>query len=190
MAALAVLTPILTVASTALSVMGGIQQANAAKQNAAFESAQLQEQAQEANAAASREAASKIRYGQLAQSRAQAVAGASGGSPSDPTVVNLEQNIAGQSEYNALTALWSGSAEAAGLQTRANAAIASGNNEANADIIGAVGSGLKGGLSMFDKYGESPGSGGGVNYTSYGADIGYSNGSPTLMGGGYAGGYG
>lgn len=184
--ALAAIAPILTVVSTALSVVGQISQANQAKKSADFEAAQLQEQASEATAASSRRAASDIRMGGLAQSRAQAVAAASGGSATDPTAVNIEQNISGQSEYNALTDLWSGSAEAAGLKTRANAVTASGENAQQAGYFGAFTTALSGAGSMFAKYG-SMGSGGGVSPTSFGADINPAGG---LSGGGFAGGYG
>lgn len=187
--ALAAIAPMLTIASTALSVVGQISQANQAKKSADFESAQFQEQANEANAAASRKAASDIRMGGLAMSRARAVSAGDGGTATDPTAVNLEENISGQSEYNALTDLWSGSAEAAGLKTRANAAEASGQNAQSAGYFGAFTTALSGAGSMFAKYGDMGGGGAAANsaYTSYGADINPSGG---LSGGGYAGGYG
>lgn len=183
---LAAIAPMLTVVSTALSVVGQISQANQAKKSADFESAQLQEQAQEANAAASRKAATDIRMGGLAMSRARAVSAGDGGTATDPTAVNLEQNISGQSEYNALTDLWSGSAEAAGLQTRANAATATGENAQNAGYFGAATTALSGGASMYAKY-AALGPSANSNYTSYGADI---NSTGGISGGGYAAGYG
>lgn len=186
MAAMAFIAPVLTAVSTVLSVVGQIQAGNAAKQSADFKAAQYQEQATEAKAAASRKAADQIRMGGLLQSRAQAVAAASGGTATDPTAVTLEENISGQSEYNALTSLWSGDAEAAGLTNSANAETYSGEQAQKAGIIGGITTGLAGGASMYAKYGE-PSPAANSNLTSYGADI---NSDGGLVGGGYAAGYG
>lgn len=186
MAALAFIAPIMTAVSTVLSIVGQVQQGNAAKQSADFKAEQYAAQAQEAQAAASRKAADQIRMGGLMQSRAQAVGAASGGSATDPTVVNIEGNIAGQSEYNALTSLWSGDAEAAGLTNSANAERYSGDQAQQAGEFGAITTGLAGGASMFSKYGE-PSPAANTNLLTAGADI---NSSGGLIGGGYAGGYG
>lgn len=196
MAGLAALAPMLSVVGTVVSAFGQIAAGNAAKQQADFEAQELRQQEMETNAAASRQAADRIRTGKLVQERAQAVAAASGGSTTDPTTVNIEQNIAGQSEYNAATALWSGAADAAGLENRARSAEAEGSNAQRAGYLGALSSVVGGFGTMAQKYGEpspttpSASTSAAYGYSdpfAYGADINPAGG---LRGGGYAAGYG
>lgn len=143
----------LMMASTILSA-GGQVAGGIAANNAAKYTAQQQEIAGSQGLAASqRTAFSETRRASLVGSRARAVAAASGAGATDPTVVNIEGDIAGQGEYNALSALYEG--QEAKRTGDANAALTrfEGKQAKTAAFIGAGSTLLKGGTSLYDKYG-------------------------------------
>ena len=114
---------ILMAASTVVSMQGAAQQGRAAaaqgkaeQQLRDYESAQLSHQAVQEQALAQRAAINVRRKADLAQSRLQAVAAASGASASDPTIIDLAQDIEGQGEYDVATALYNGDERAYNLQ--------------------------------------------------------------------------
>lgn len=78
------------------------------KEKAEFEADQLEQQAGQAVAVGQRENMEIQRYARLTQSRALALAAASGGGASSPTVVNLIGNIAKRGAYEGAKALYSG----------------------------------------------------------------------------------
>jgi hypothetical protein len=109
---LAAAAPYVAAAGTVVSV---VQQQNAGKQaqlNADFEAAQYEKQANAELAVSQQDAVRARRESRYLQSRAQAVAAASGAGATDPTVVNLIGDLEEEGEYNALTALYNGSQRA------------------------------------------------------------------------------
>lgn len=157
----------MAVAGAVSSVVGGMRAASAAEQQAArqkqaldFEAAQQDQAAGQAIAASQREAEVQRHQANLVKSRALALTGASGGAATDPTVVNLISDIAGEGAYRAGVALYQGDEKARQLRMGASAnryqgelAIETGNNKASAyrwqGITGALGSAS----SLYAKYG-------------------------------------
>jgi hypothetical protein len=149
-----------------MSIKGGMDAANASeemgrrqKEAADFEAAQLNQNAGQAIASSQRQALEERRKSALMQSRALALAASSGAGTTDPTVVNLISNMAGEGVYRAGVALYEGEDRARAMRLQAeatqysgNAALAGGNNRASAyrtqGVAGALGS-----VSMFAKYG-------------------------------------
>jgi hypothetical protein len=171
-AAVPVLAAVSTVVGVGTSILGGIQQGAAANaQASAVKSAAEQQQtlarraANDQRAQAQRVAIEERRRGTLAQSRALAVAGASGAGASDPTVVDLTSNLAGEGEYNALTALYNGESRAVVIENdstansweadvQAASLRAQGRAAKTAGIVGGIGTALKGATSWFADYGS------------------------------------
>src|ERR1051325_11422191 len=127
------------------SVVSGVGTiaAGAAENNAAkFEAAQMEQKAKEEVAASQRDAIAKRREGAILNSRAQAVAAASGGGAGTdaPTIVKLMGQTAGEADYNAQTAMYGGYSRAAGLQDSAKARRASGKASLLGSVIGGFGS--------------------------------------------------
>lgn len=127
-----------------------------------FQARQADVNAGQARAAAQREQAEQLRQSRLLQSRAVALAAASGGGVSDPSIVNLMGQIAGEGAYRGMVALYKGEEQARALRMEAAArrydaaaARRGGEIRAGAYESAAVGSLLKGGLSLFEKYGRA-----------------------------------
>jgi hypothetical protein len=126
------------------SVVSGVGTiaAGAAEKNAAdFEAAQMDQKAKEEVAASQRDAIAKRREGAILNSRAQALAAASGGGAGTdaPTIVKLMGQTAGEADYNAQTAMYGGYSRAAGLRDSAKARRASGNASLLGSVLGGFG---------------------------------------------------
>lgn len=120
--------------SAGATVLGAVAQSNAMKAQAEVDQARAkagQEQAmvegqwaerraQEERASAQRKADSRVREGNLATSRLQAVAAASGSKATDPTVMDLFGNIKKASGINAANETATGEQRASGLTFDAN----------------------------------------------------------------------
>lgn len=150
---MAAVIPMLMVASTILSAGGAVSQGIAANDAAKYTAAQEQIAGSQGLAASQRAAFSESRRAAFVGSRARAVAASSGASATDPTVVNIEGDIAGQGEYNALSALYEG--QESQRTGDANAALTryEGKQAKTAGFINAGSTLLKGGVSLYDKYG-------------------------------------
>lgn len=140
------------IAGTALKVGGSIlssmKQAKALK----AEAGQYRRKAGLERASAQRDAMEQQRQARLLESRALAVAAASGGGASDPTVVNTIANIAGEGEYRALTALYNGEEQALGLEAEATARIKEAKNVKTAGFINAASTLFSSASSFGDRY--------------------------------------
>lgn len=157
----------LSAASTFLEAWGVLSGGRAqrlagqrAKVAAEFEAIQAEEQAGIALALAQRRAAEERRQAGMDASRALAVAAASGGGVSDPTIVRLIANTRGEGVYRANVAMYEGEAQARKLRLEAAAsrvagaeALAEGTRRQGAALYSAVGIGAKGALSLYAKYG-------------------------------------
>jgi hypothetical protein len=156
----------LTIASMAVSAVGGFQQSRAIKaagkaqlQQAEFQNESAKVAAGQARASAQRQAIEDRRRGTLAESRARAVAASGGGQVSD--VANLIGDLNAESKYAAFTSLYEGETQARDLQNRGALALYEGESanraakmESKAKMFETLGSMGKtaydGGL--FDKY--------------------------------------
>lgn len=132
-------------------IAGGI----AANRAANFSATQADQAAGQQQAAGQRGAEAADRNTALLTSRAQAVTAASGGSATDPTVVNIVDRIAGEGAYRSQLALYQGNDAARSLQMRAVAERFQGAQAERAGFTNAVGTALKGGYTMYDKYNKS-----------------------------------
>lgn len=137
------------------------------KATADFEANQLEVQAGQVVAASQRDVLDVQRVGRLAQSRALAVAAASGGGASAPTVINIIGNLAKESAYNGARALYAGEEKARLMKIQAwvkrqegEGALEAGEfaaegSEAKARAYGTMQTAtlLNGASSLFGKYG-------------------------------------
>lgn len=121
---------------------------------------QMEQNAGQDQAAGQINAANAQRQSELIQSRALAVAGASGAGMSDPTIVKIMGDLAKEGQLAVDTQLYQGDEAARqgrfaakvkryegdqarkGLNIAANSALATGNARATATVLGTVGQGL------------------------------------------------
>jgi len=135
---------------------GAIVAGNAKDDAANFEAQQLRMSGRRVMAAATSQAQIEEHKGKLLASRATAVAAASGGGASDPTVVKIISDIKGEATLRANEALYAGESQKQLLQTQANAKKLEGKQARQASIITATGEFAKAGVdagSLYDKYG-------------------------------------
>lgn len=157
--------PFVMLAMSAVSAVGQMQQGEAAQESANFQAAQQDQQAGQQRAIAQRQAIEQRRRSDVMQSRALAVAGASGAGVSDPTVINELADIDRVGEFNALTALYQGEESATGLEMAADSARRTGVASQQAGRLQA-GSTLIGGATSFgERYGGSSFDAGSSNKT-------------------------
>lgn len=111
---------------TALSVMGSLKQAKAQKKQAAaqnelakFQAAQLEQQATQTQAAGQYAALEQKRQSEILQSRALAIAGASGGGTLDPTVLKVISGLAVEGERAAQTETYNAESQASAERLQA-----------------------------------------------------------------------
>jgi len=133
----------------------------------AVEASQYEEQALEETAAAQRAAQEEKRRSRVLQSRAMAVAGASGGGVSDPTIVDIVSDLEGEGAYRAALATYEGDQRSRNLRNAASAARWEGltglqSGSASAASLSRAGSNAATGtifqgagqvISIFGKYG-------------------------------------
>jgi hypothetical protein len=146
--------------------MGSMKAAQAAKEEgrrkraaANFEADQLDQQAGQQQAASQRVAADQNRLATYAESRAQAVAAASGAG--GKTVSDVVSHIAQEGAYRSSLALYEGNAEARQMHLRAAANRFSGETVYKAGNAAATAHILNGASSLYAKYGNRIPSGSG-----------------------------
>lgn len=135
MAQLATIATIVSIGGSVLSGLGQMQAGKAANVNAKFQAAQMEQQAGQEKATSQRVAIEERRRAAIAGSNAQAAAASSGGGATDPTVLNIMGGLAGQGEYNALTALFEGEEKARGLNLQATSTRMQGKQAKKAGMI-------------------------------------------------------
>lgn len=152
----------LMAASTAISVGGSVLEGRAQtaagkaqQQESNIEGAQLDQQAGQERAAAQRQAIEERRKARFAISRNQAVSAASGAGATDPTVLQLEGDITGEGEYNALTALYEGDDRARYLKSQGAATRFQGRSTAAAGKTSSTGTYFKAGSSLLSTAGST-----------------------------------
>lgn len=144
---------IATAVSTIFSANQARQEGEQRKEAAEYQARQLEQNAGQAQAAAQRAAAERRREAQLAQSRALAVAAASGGGASDPTVVDIISDLNAEGTYRSMLELYEGDDRARLLRQQAASARYSGEVAAQAGRSNAVATIFKGATSaLWMKY--------------------------------------
>jgi hypothetical protein len=160
----------LMMAGTAVSAASTIAGGNAAAQVGSmtqqameFRAKGNEQAAQESRAASQRTAFDKRHEATLVGSRLQAVAAASGGGATDPSVLKLGEDIAGEGEYGALLESYKGENRARGLLDQAAAdrfsgemAMFEGRSKRSASRLSAFGSILSGAGSAWGTYNKLP----------------------------------
>lgn len=146
------------IAGTVMSLVGTFQSASAQKaagaaqqQQNEYVAAQQRQQAGQERAAAQRRSSEARRQGDLAQSRATAVAAASGGGALDPSVIDTIGDLQTNSEYDALNALYEGEDRARSLEMGADIKQYEGRQAKKAGNIAAT-------STMFSGIGQTAGS--------------------------------
>jgi hypothetical protein len=137
--------------STVLNAYSGYEQGASRDRSAGFEAVQLEQRAGQYRAAGQRAAMEERRRAELAGSALQARAGGGG---SDPTVVKLASDIAGEGEYRALAALYGAEERAVGDEMNAEGRRYSGKDARRAGRIAAGTALIDGGSSMYGRYGR------------------------------------
>lgn len=153
----------MSVFGNVFGAFGDINNGKVQKAEADYEAAQLRINAGQAQAAGQREAISADQQGKLVASRALALAAASGGGASDPTVVHLISGIAAEGAYRQALALYQGDEQARALNMKADATQYSGELAKQAGFRSGVGKfvgagtnaiqGIARGQSLLEKYG-------------------------------------
>lgn len=177
------------------SFIGNMAAGNAAKQAGQrqaeadqFAAAQYRQQALQTEASSQRDAGEQLRRGRIIASRAQAVAAASGGGVSDPTISHLLADIEGEGAYRAGVALYQGDERARQLRMDADAKVfeasvaeEGGKQRQTAYELAGFGRLASGSASLYGKYGMGgpkksgvgSAAGGGGSWTDAGTE-GYS----------------
>lgn len=152
---MAQLAGIVGLLGTAVSAAGTIAAGNAAAKSAEFEAKQLDRKADEERAAAQREAMQQRKETDFVQSRAQAVAAASGLGALDETVLDLAGDLEQEGAYRERMIQYSGSERAAGYRDAAKGRRVSGQAARQGAMFSAAGTLLSGASSFYDKYASS-----------------------------------
>lgn len=163
---------IMSVVGSALSAKGSIDSGNAAMTQANYEASQMRVNAGQAQAASQSAAVDSIRQAQVNQSRALAIAAASGGGALDPTVMHIIGGLSGEGALAAATHLYNGDETARAWNDKANATVYSGQLAQQAAKTKAMASVLNGAKSIYDN----------VNWGGGGGQAGYSASSFTGSG--------
>lgn len=147
---------------TIVKVGGTLEEGRGAQGAANYTAEQLRRQAGQEQVSSQRVAGEDARQAQLNVSRALAVAAASGGSATDPTVLRIISGLEGTGKLNSLTALYEGSLRAQGLRAQADAVTYEGDSKRYAARVKAISTVLSDGQKAF----------GGINYSNFsGANI-------------------
>lgn len=155
-------------AGTFAQIWGNLDARKAAKREAEAQAVAYEFEAKQADAAgvqvvaaSQRTALEERRRADLVASRALAVAAASGGGTTDPTIVRIISNVKGEGAYRASVALYEGEQQERDLKIAAAmsrlhgaSGLERGVNLANAYSIRAAGTAFSGGASIYSKYGQ------------------------------------
>ena len=148
------LTAALSGLGIGLSAYGKLRSGRSAKKAAKFEAEQYERKAARTQAVAQRRAQEIGRQGQLAQSRALAVAAASGGGASDANVMDVISNLSADTNYQQMVSLYEGDVLADELRLQGEVRRTEGESAWQAGRMGALGTALSGGSSLYANYGK------------------------------------
>lgn len=139
--------------STAFSAASTIAGGAAANKQAKAQARILQQQADQERAAANREAQRKRAQTELVLSKQQAAAAASGGTATDPTILDLMGDTAAEGNLQAKETQYTGDVRATDLLNQAAYVRYAGKQAKRQSLFKAGATVLGGGLSMAGKYG-------------------------------------
>lgn len=142
----------LAMATTALSGAAALSEGRSAKRSADLEADQLARRAAARRAESHLAARDERRQSRLAQSRAQAVAAAGGRALDDPAFANYMGDVAATGEIGAMSRLYEGYEEAAGLEEGARVRRKEGRAARTAGNVRAITSVLSGVEDLRSKY--------------------------------------
>lgn len=167
----------------AISAVGQYREGKRAKQEGRREARQLRVNAKQEQAYAQLRAGEQRRQAGTVESRAKAVAAATGGG-GDTSTQKIIDDIASEGEYRAMIELYEGDEAARGLLMQAAGAKRRGDAAYKAGRLNAVGSLFGAGGSMYEKYGGTGGGGsggGGIGMTRSGSTGSYAPGRGSLV---------
>lgn len=139
------------IAGAGMSTLGKIASGKAQKASLDFQAALDEQSATQAVASGIQGAIQERRKATYVASNAQAVAAASGGGASDPTVVNTIASIQGEGEYRALTSLYEGNDRSRELRARAAVSRSEGRAARTAGWMSGISTVLTAGGDLYDK---------------------------------------
>lgn len=141
--------PFIIIGASLLSAAGSIKAGQDANRAAKFQAKQQETQASQVEGAATRAAGEEERRARILQSNLIARAAASGAGAGDPTVLNLEGDIAAEGRYRALSQIYEGGSQADRIRAGASATRYEGKTAQTASyitaastVLGGVGNGL------------------------------------------------
>lgn len=137
------------VAGTLLSASGTILGSRSEAKALNSQARQYDDMAGNTRATSQRSAREERRQARLASSRGLAVAAASGGGASDPTVVNMMADLEGEGEYRALSAMYEGETQARQYEAEAQARRKEAKNVKRAGLIKGMSTILSGASKAF-----------------------------------------
>ena len=125
-----------------------------ARKALAFDQArQLEQRAGVTRGASQRAAVRELDVAENIQSRALALAAASGGGVTNPTVLNILADIQAEGEYRSLTQIFTGEDEARGMEAQARSLRNTGSALARSGNLKAAGTILQGVSTWQSRYG-------------------------------------
>jgi hypothetical protein len=150
--------------SMGASIAGGVAQANAAKAQAQYEYNLHVAQGKQELASSQRQAIQQGQQTDMVMQKQLATAAASGGGVQTPSIMAIYGQTAGQGDYNARSALYTGQQQKWQQQVQADAAKARGDNAAQGSIL----SGIGGAIGSVGKMFGGGDLGGGLGAMSFG----------------------
>lgn len=154
MGALAGLAPIFGAIGTGVQVLGTLQAGREAEARANYEAEVQEQQADEAYAASQRDAAETYRKGRIMLGDQRAAIAASGGSLTDPSVIDIMGDTAAEIDLAARTDIYKGEQQARGYNDAAVNSRATGRSARSASFIGAAGGLFSGISNMYSRFGQ------------------------------------
>jgi hypothetical protein len=134
----------IAIGGSLLSAFGSLQDGRQQYAAAQYQADQLRKNAGQTEAAGQRDAENQTRQSALLQSRALAVAGASGAGAVDPTVLKLIAGIATEGDLAARTAMYNADEQARGMRNQAAATVFEGKQAKKASKVKALSTFLSG----------------------------------------------
>lgn len=145
---------IAAIGGTILSAAGAIQQGREMKARYEYEQKVHRQQADEAEASSQRDAIARRREGNFLLSRQRAALAGSGGSLTDPSVIDLMGDTNEQVELAVDTDIYKGQQQAKGYNDAAAVAGVNANSAMQAARLNALGSIFDGVSSMYTRFGQ------------------------------------
>lgn len=153
MAQLAAALPYIQAAGAVVAAGSTIASGIQAQKNSELQASQMVAKGKEESAIAQREAIQERKRAKFIQSRAKAVAASSGAGADDKTVNDIISDIGSEGEIRALNALYSGEARSRTLNAGAITQQIEGRNKRAAANVGAAGTLLSSGSSLYQRFG-------------------------------------